>query len=126
RVIVRGAGSAASRVIRHRGAAEPVRLERRLGQGWPLRGGWPWAGLVLLLLVPLVLPEGFYLDLLMFTFMYAAMSVGWDIMGGYAGYVSLGHVGFFGLGSYAAALLLVHIVCRLLLEKKKSALALTI
>ena len=86
-----------------------MRLEPRLGQGWPLRRGWPWAGLVLLLLVPMVLPEGFYLDLLMFTFMYAAMSVGWDIMGGYAGYVSLGHVGFFGLGSYAAALLLVHL-----------------
>ncbi len=80
-----------------------MRIDRR----W--RRGWPWAGLVLFLLVPLVQPEGFYLDLLMFTFMYAAMSVGWDIMGGYAGYVSLGHVGFFGLGSYAAALLLVHL-----------------
>ena len=80
-----------------------MRIDRR----W--RRGWPWAGLVLFLLVPLVQPEGFYLDLLMFTFMYAAMSVGWDIMGGYAGYVSLGHVGFFGLGSYAAALLLVNL-----------------
>jgi ABC-type branched-subunit amino acid transport system permease subunit len=36
------------------------------------------------------------------------MSVGWDIMGGLAGYVSLGHVGFFGLGSYVAGLLVVH------------------
>ena len=74
-----------------------------------LRRSWPWAALGLFLVIPIVLPEGFYLDLLMFTFMYAAMSVGWDIMGGYAGYVSLGHVGFFGLGSYAAGLILVHL-----------------
>jgi branched-chain amino acid transport system permease protein len=68
----------------------------------------PIAGLALLLLLPIFVREGFYLDLLLFTFMYAAMSVGWDIMGGLAGYVSLGHVGFFGLGSYLAGLLVVH------------------
>ncbi len=66
------------------------------------------AGLAAFVLLPLFVREGSYLDLLLFTFMYGAMSVGWDIMGGYAGYVSLGHVGFFGLGSYAAGLLVVH------------------
>jgi ABC-type branched-subunit amino acid transport system permease subunit len=68
----------------------------------------PLIALALFLALPVFVREGFYLDLLLFTFMYAAMSVGWDIMGGYAGYVSLGHVGFFGLGSYVAGLLLVH------------------
>jgi ABC-type branched-subunit amino acid transport system permease subunit len=68
----------------------------------------PLFALGLFALLPLFVREGFYLDLLLFTFMYAAMSVGWDIMGGYAGYVSLGHVGFFGLGSYTAGLLVVH------------------
>jgi len=68
----------------------------------------PLFALTLFALLPLFVREGFYLDLLLFTFMYAAMSVGWDIMGGYAGYVSLGHVGFFGLGSYVAGLLVVH------------------
>ena len=68
----------------------------------------PLFALALFVLLPLLVREGFYLDLLLFTFMYAAMSVGWDIMGGYAGYVSLGHVGFFGLGSYVAGLLVVH------------------
>lgn len=68
----------------------------------------PLLALAAFVLLPVFVREGFYLDLLLFTFMYAAMSVGWDIMGGYAGYVSLGHVGFFGLGSYAAALLVVH------------------
>lgn len=68
----------------------------------------PLLALVLLVLLPAFVRQGFYLDLLLVTFMYAAMSVGWDIMGGYAGYVSLGHVGFFGLGSYIAGLLVVH------------------
>lgn len=68
----------------------------------------PLLALALFGLLPLLVHEGFYLDLLLFTFMYAAMSVGWNIMGGYAGYVSLGHVGFFGLGSYVAGLLVVH------------------
>ncbi len=68
----------------------------------------PLSALALFALLPVFVHAGFYLDLLLFTFMYAAMSVGWDIMGGYAGYVSLGHVGFFGLGSYVAGLLVVH------------------
>src|SRR5438046_1079098 len=103
RLSLRGPRRPTSRTLRRGGTPEPVKIERRL------RRGWPWAALALFLVVPLALPEGFYLDLPMFTFMYAAMSVGWDVMGGCAGYVSLGHVGFFGLGSYAAALLLVHL-----------------
>ncbi len=73
-----------------------------------MRKKFPIVALALFLVLPVFVHEGFYLDLLLFTFMYAAMSVGWDIMGGYAGYVSLGTVGFFGLGSYAAGLLVVH------------------
>lgn len=68
---------------------------------------FPIAALALFLVLPIFVRQGFYLDLLLFTFMYAAMSVGWDIMGGYAGYVSLGTVGFFGIGSYIAGLLVV-------------------
>lgn len=68
----------------------------------------PLLALGLFVVLPIFVREGFYLDLLLFTFMYAAMSVGWNIMGGFAGYVSLGHVGFFGLGSYLAGLMVVH------------------
>jgi len=68
---------------------------------------FPLAALALFMVLPIFVREGFYLDLLLFTFMYAAMSVGWDIMGGYAGYISLGTVGFFGIGSYVAGLLVV-------------------
>jgi ABC-type branched-subunit amino acid transport system permease subunit len=67
----------------------------------------PFVALAAFIALPLVVKEGFYLDLLLLTFMYAAMSVGWDILGGYAGYVSLATVGFFGIGSYLAGLLVV-------------------
>jgi ABC-type branched-subunit amino acid transport system permease subunit len=79
-------------------------MARPPGRG---RRFWPFAGLLVLVVLPLVVHEGTYLDLVFFTLMYAAMSVGWDIMGGYTGYVSLGHVGFFGLGSYAAGFLVL-------------------
>ena len=38
-----------------------------------------------------------------FTVLYAAMSVSWNLIGGFAGYPSLGHAAFFGIGAYATA-----------------------
>jgi branched-chain amino acid transport system permease protein len=53
-----------------------------------------------LLLYPLVLPSAFYLDIGA-TFLLAAISASaWNIVGGYAGQVSVGHSMFFGLGAY--------------------------
>ena len=40
--------------------------------------------------------------------MYVGLATAWNIMGGYTGYISLGHAGFFGFGSYALGLLLAH------------------
>jgi branched-chain amino acid transport system permease protein len=37
--------------------------------------------------------------------MFAAMSYGWNMIGGYTGYVSFGNVVFFGLGAYCSAVL---------------------
>jgi branched-chain amino acid transport system permease protein len=39
--------------------------------------------------------------------MAAQLGVSWNIVGGYAGQVSLGHAAFFGLGAYTSTLLLV-------------------
>src|SRR5512146_2338641 len=69
----------------------------------------PLVALAALSILPGFVHEGFYLDLLMGTCMYAAMAVGWDILGGYAGYVSLATVGFFGMSSYVAGLLVVNL-----------------
>ncbi|HEX3503755.1 MAG TPA: branched-chain amino acid ABC transporter permease [Xanthobacteraceae bacterium] len=53
-----------------------------------------------LLLYPLLLPSEFYRDIGV-TFLLAAISASaWNIVGGYAGQVSVGHSMFFGLGAY--------------------------
>lgn len=40
--------------------------------------------------------------------MYAAMAYGWNLIGGYTGYVSFGNVTFFGIGAYCSAVLASH------------------
>jgi branched-chain amino acid transport system permease protein len=40
--------------------------------------------------------------------MYATMSIGWNVIGGYAGQVSFGNSAFFGIGAYTTAVLLVN------------------
>jgi branched-chain amino acid transport system permease protein len=40
--------------------------------------------------------------------MYATMSIGWNVIGGYAGQVSFGNAAFFGVGAYTTAVLLVN------------------
>jgi branched-chain amino acid transport system permease protein len=60
---------------------------------------------LILILVPLVGGPGWLLNTLIFTIMYAALSSSWNLLGGYAGYPSLGHVAFFGIGAYATAII---------------------
>ena len=48
------------------------------------------------------------LTIAIFTLMYAGLSTAWNLLGGFSGYVSLGHVAFFGVGAYAIALKFQH------------------
>jgi branched-chain amino acid transport system permease protein len=70
------------------------------------------AGLVLLLAValglPAVAPDPATTNIAVFTVMYVGLATAWNIMGGYTGYISLGHAGFFGFGAYALGLMLAH------------------
>lgn len=50
----------------------------------------------------------YWLHMLLYTFMYIAMASSWNIIGGYAGYTSLGHNVFFAVGGYFAGVLLVY------------------
>jgi branched-chain amino acid transport system permease protein len=56
-------------------------------------------------LAPLVVRDAFLLDSLVLILIWGASAAAWNVAGGYAGQVSLGHSVFFGLGAYAAALL---------------------
>jgi branched-chain amino acid transport system permease protein len=67
-----------------------------------LRGGVFVAFLVTL---PVVGLQHWFLNLLVFVLMYATMSSAWNLVGGFAGYPSLGHAAFFGIGAYTLALI---------------------
>jgi branched-chain amino acid transport system permease protein len=55
--------------------------------------------------VPVVVRDAFLLDSLVLILIWGTSAAAWNVAGGYAGQVSLGHAAFFGLGAYAAALL---------------------
>jgi branched-chain amino acid transport system permease protein len=54
------------------------------------------------------LPHGLSLYLrsfLLFTLMYVVLAQSWNIISGFTGYTSFGHVAFYGIGAYACAIL---------------------
>jgi branched-chain amino acid transport system permease protein len=66
-------------------------------------------GVVLLLaalvaVLPLVLPSTFYMRIAALVWIFALSVIGLNLLMGYAGQVSLGHAGFFGIGAYAVAI----------------------
>ena len=71
-----------------------------------MRGPWPAvAFFAIAALAPLVVRDAFLLDGLILILMWGASAAAWNVAGGYAGQLSLGHAAFFGLGAYSAALL---------------------
>lgn len=69
------------------------------------QGILPLLGLIALLLFPLVVKNPFVLHLLIMILFYAALGGAWNIIGGFAGQLSLGHAAFFGVGAYSCVLL---------------------
>ncbi len=67
----------------------------------------PLAGLLALLALPLVVDNVSHMNLAILVLMAAQLGVAWNIVGGYAGQVSLGHAAFYGLGAYTSTILLV-------------------
>jgi branched-chain amino acid transport system permease protein len=61
-----------------------------------------------LTLVLALLPHALSLYLrsfLLFTMMYVVLALSWNIISGFTGYTSFGHVAFYGIGAYACAIL---------------------
>ena len=55
--------------------------------------------LAALIVFPLVVQNPFVLHLLIMILFYAALGGAWNIIGGFAGQLSLGHAAFFGVGA---------------------------
>src|SRR3984885_4360281 len=64
-------------------------------------------GFALLLLFPIGIDNPYYIHLLETIMIYAIVLFGLDIVVGYTGQVSLGHAGLFGVGAYAAGVLVM-------------------
>jgi branched-chain amino acid transport system permease protein len=73
----------------------------------------PWAMLVgvaavgLLLVYPFVFGTPFAHHLMILVLLYALMAQSWNIVAGFSGQISLGHVIFFGIGAYSSTVLFV-------------------
>jgi branched-chain amino acid transport system permease protein len=63
---------------------------------------WPLVALALVIIYPLVFTTPFQQRLGALILLYAIAASAWNIIGGYAGQVSVGHVVFFGCGAYAS------------------------
>lgn len=59
------------------------------------------------LALPLILRSPFSLHVLIMLSVYGVLGQAWNIIGGYAGQVSLGHTVFFGIGAYTSTMLLI-------------------
>jgi branched-chain amino acid transport system permease protein len=69
---------------------------------------WLLAALALALLLPVFVTSPAHLNVAILVLMAAQLGVAWNLLGGYAGQVSLGHTAFFGLGAYTSTLLLMN------------------
>ena len=67
------------------------------------------AGVLCLAAIPLGVTNPYYLHLVETIMIYAILLFGLDIVVGYTGQVSLGHAGLFGIGSYVAGALFLHL-----------------
>ncbi len=64
--------------------------------------------MVILLALPLVVKNSFAINIFIRILLFAFIGVAWNLMGGYAKQLSLGHAAYFGLGAYTSTLLQIH------------------
>ncbi len=68
---------------------------------------WMLALAVIALALPLALPSSFAINIFIRILLFAFIGVAWNLMGGYAKQLSLGHAAYFGLGAYTSTILLI-------------------
>ncbi|MDB5999389.1 MAG: branched-chain amino acid transporter permease [Rhizobacter sp.] len=69
-------------------------------QAWLLHGGL----LAVAVIFPFVFKSSFAVNFGVLALFYAFIGQSWNLSGGFAGQLSFGHVAFFGVGAYAAAI----------------------
>ena len=62
------------------------------------------ATLLGVLILPLVLGDGFYLNLMNFIALYSMVALGLCLLVGYGGQLSISHAAFYAIGAYSSAI----------------------
>lgn len=100
-----GPGAVDDVVAARRAYNEGLASTRREDRSWGFAIGF----LILMAALPLLqffANANYVLHMALYTFMYVAMTSAWNIVGGYTGYISLGHNVFFGIGGYFSGMIL--------------------
>ncbi|AHG62219.1 high-affinity branched-chain amino acid transport system permease protein BraE [Advenella mimigardefordensis DPN7] len=68
-----------------------------------------WGALIAVLAIaPLLTGNQYLLSIAVMTLLYAYLALSWNVLGGIAGQLSLGHSAYFGIGAYASTWFFVH------------------
>ena len=66
------------------------------------------AGVAVLIGLPMVVKSSFAVDIFVRILLFAFIGTAWNLMGGYAKQLSLGHAAYFGLGAYTSTILQIN------------------
>jgi branched-chain amino acid transport system permease protein len=58
-----------------------------------------------MLAAPVIFQDSYFQHVLILVLLYVTLGSAWNILGGFAGQLSLGHAAFFGIGAYNAAII---------------------
>ncbi|HUL30864.1 MAG TPA: branched-chain amino acid ABC transporter permease [Thermodesulfobacteriota bacterium] len=63
----------------------------------------------LVAILPVFQPPAYFLSFIFKVFLYVILAESWNLIGGFTGYLSFGHVAFFGIGVYTSSMLFQHL-----------------
>jgi len=74
---------------------------------------WKWLAVSIAIIavigLPLIIQDPFILHIFIMTWMYGLLGQAWNVLGGYAGQISLGQTVYFGMGAYTSTYLAIHL-----------------
>ena len=79
------------------------------GKRSPLRIVLPVLCILVLILIPAIFRNPAFLQLMVLVLLYAYLTTSWNLVGGFAGVLPLGHTLFAGIGAYTSTLLFIEL-----------------
>jgi branched-chain amino acid transport system permease protein len=70
-----------------------------------------WLIVIILICLSAIIPffaSGYFVSFILMIFQYIILAYGWNVLSGYTGYISFGHVTFYGVGAYTATIFITN------------------